>query len=115
MTALASKSVKLPVHRVYLGESSGPRVGRARVCVLTGRGSNSLTVLISTVLRGSGTGPGKMEGVKESRVGLVPGFSTLGFSPTLDSVVKVCGCPLKLYNCGIEYCMALCTLQCSID
>lgn len=85
------------------------------MCVLTGRGSNSLTtVLISRVLRGLGVSPKKW-GVKESGIGLVPGFSTLGFSPTLDSMVKVCGCPLKLYNCCIEYCMALCTLQCSID
>lgn len=51
------------------------------MCVLTGKGSNSLTtVLISRVLRGLGVSPRKM-GVKESVVGLVPGFSTLSFSP----------------------------------
>lgn len=32
MTAPPHKSVKLPVHRVYLRESTGPCVRRARVC-----------------------------------------------------------------------------------
>lgn len=44
MTALTHKSVKLPVHRVYLGKSTEPCVRQAGVCVLTGRGSNSLTI-----------------------------------------------------------------------
>lgn len=44
------------------------------MCVLTGRGSNSLTtVLISTVLRGLGSGPRKMGG-KRKRSGARPWF-----------------------------------------
>lgn len=74
MTVHAHKSVKLPVQRVYLGESTGPRVRQARVCVLTGKGSNSLTtVLISRVLRGLGVSPRKMGG-KRKRSGARPWF-----------------------------------------
>lgn len=44
------------------------------MCVLTGKGSNSLTtVLISTVLRGLGVSPRKMGG-KRKRSGARPGF-----------------------------------------
>lgn len=56
-----------------------------------------------------------MWGGKEHVEGPISGLSKLSFSPPLDSMGKVFGCPLKLYNSCIEHCMALCTLQCSID
>lgn len=80
MTALNHKSVKLPVHWVYLGGSTGPCVRQAgrqagtRLCALAEKGSNSLTaILISRVLRGLGASPRKIGG-KRKRCGARPWF-----------------------------------------
>lgn len=69
VTALAHKSVKLPVHGMYLGGVYRAlcKAGEC-VCVrvLTGKGSNSLTtVLISRLLRGLGISPRKMGGKRK--------------------------------------------------
>lgn len=63
LTTLFHKSAVLPVHRVYLWRSTGPRVMQAGVCesVLTEQGCNSLTtLLIPRVLRGTGINKRKM-------------------------------------------------------
>jgi len=72
-------SVQLIFEEVYRALCKAD--GRVYISVLPGKGSNSLTIVsISRVLRGLGISPRKI-GVKESGLGLVPGFSTFCFSP----------------------------------